>query len=368
MFLGHALGDALGAPHEFPPYGEYTGELTSRIVKKSQWQPTKYSAIGQVTDDTEMAMSLLYSMEDGFSEERTIQEYMKWASNDGYPGQVAFLGKATRNLFAGVKTLKGYEGRYKKEFSKRSKEDAQSNGALMRAYPLVFVPKSVISKDVSLSNPSSVTIELIEIYISAVDMALRGATKDAIIMSSDKMITKPSIRESFDQAVRGEFRDITKNRGWALHGFYCAFWGLIHFNDYASAVNAIICLSPVEGQSAPMCKVGDGPFYHKNKDSIGDTDTNAAIAGALIGAYYGLSEMCHDPVTKYNLSVLLTADPNDTSYSENVIGRPDRYHTTLNNVNNLVNIASKLYKKTHGSSLPSASPEVRNLLDELGEK
>ena len=25
--LGHALGDALGAPHEFRPYGTYTGKL-----------------------------------------------------------------------------------------------------------------------------------------------------------------------------------------------------------------------------------------------------------------------------------------------------------------------------------------------------
>ena len=41
---------------------------------------------------------------------------------------------------------------------------------------------------------------------------------------------------------------------------------------------------------------------------VGDTDTNAAIAGALLGAFYGLGEIRSDPVINTNVEILLECD------------------------------------------------------------
>ena len=115
--------------------------------------------------------------------------------------------------------------------------------------------------------------------------------------------------------------------------FYCVFWGFTQFDSYQTAINAIICLSPKQGEIAQICKhKRDGPV------KLGDTDTNAAIAGALLGAYYGVLNMCNDPTSKQNLRVLLHANPNLGD-----IKRPRRYTMNGHNFKKLVKIALTLY-------------------------
>ena len=51
---------------------------------------------------------------------------------------------------------------------------------------------------------------------------------------------------AFKQACNGEFRDVTRCRGHIVHAFYCAFWGLFQFDNYKTAIDSIISLSPEE--------------------------------------------------------------------------------------------------------------------------
>jgi ADP-ribosyl-[dinitrogen reductase] hydrolase len=360
--LGHALGDALGAPHEFRPYGEYSGHLESPIIRLTQWQGKQVTAVGQVTDDTEMAMALLWSMENGFSEDRTVKEYMHWANS-----KIPFMGKNTKVLFYGVKTVQGYRKRYAKQFpDEASRERNQSNGVLMRGYVLAFVQPDISNLDASLTNPSRVAVEAVEVYTTAIRMALMGASKQEIMDSASAMITSDVLRTAFDQARNNQFRNVTKDRGWVTHAFYCTFWGFVNFDDYGSAIHAIICLSPKEGETAKICERPGVPTYPKNQDSLGDTDTNAAIAGALLGAYYGIMGMCADPVTAANMQVLIRADPNSGS-----IPRPDRYTMNWNNFLKLSGIAYNLFKKNFGipggyaTTSPSPIPNFSSETEEL---
>ena len=330
--IGHALGDALGAPVEFYPYAHYTGVLNTPIVRYSRAYGKQVSAVGQITDDAEMALVLMDTINSGYTKEKAVVNYMLWANNnyEGCKGNMPFMGKNTRNLFIAPKpTYKLYQNRFKKLYPDEfTKENSQSNGALMRAYPLAFVDDwDIVGTDVVVTNPSELVQRAVFAYIMAVKMALSGDSKEEIKKAVQEMPLDPPILQAFQQACNDEFRDVTHCRGHVSHAFYCAFWGLFHFDDYKTAIDAIISLSPVHGVPAKICEPGK---WKKSEVRIGDTDTNAAIAGALLGAFYGLGGISSDPVTNSNIQVLLECDSRDGD-----IIRPQKYSMSNLNFNTI---------------------------------
>jgi len=288
MIMGGALGDALGAPHEFRfQKKNYDGLLNKPIYFKFQYTPVKNSAVGQVTDDTEMTYALWESIiaNNGFyDKESTILEYMKWART------AWAMGKNTRALFGNIKTIKGYRDRQAK-----LDENGQSNGSLMRCSPLAILDdwRRDTVADCNLTNPNSINRNIGLIYVKALRMALHGKSKKKIIdqiVESATELKIPAISTAVHEAMfrnLGDMKthkDLNENKGWVAHAFHCAVWGLMHFDDYKSAIDAIIL-------------------------RYGDCDTNAAIAGNLLGAYYGFSAMVENIVTKKNIKVLLKCDP-----------------------------------------------------------
>jgi ADP-ribosylglycohydrolase len=273
--LGHAIGDALGAPCEFYPFALYTGVLNTSIVRYSRAYGRQVCPVGQITDDTEMALVLMETLNSGYTKEKAVVNYMLWANNnyEGCKGNMPFMGKNTRNLFIAPKpSYKLYLNRFKKYYpDENTRENSQSNGALMRSYPLAFVEDwDIIHTDVEITNPSKLVQE------------------------------------------NNEFRDVTFCRGHVVHAFYCAFWGLFQFEDYKTAIDAI-------------CEPGN---WKKSQVRVGDTDTNAAIAGALLGAFYGLSTLSSNPVTNSNIKILLECD----SRNGDII-RPQKYSLSNLNIN-----------------------------------
>ena len=73
IILGHALGDALGAPVEFYPYAHYTGILDSPITRYTRAYGKQVAVVGQITDDTEMALILLKTIKDGYTKEKAVE-------------------------------------------------------------------------------------------------------------------------------------------------------------------------------------------------------------------------------------------------------------------------------------------------------
>lgn len=311
--LGHAYGDALGAPYEFPPYPKFTGRLNEPIVKLSRFYPRRVTPPGQITDDTEMAMALLLTLISGFTKEKAVIEYMNWVNNvycrPDCPGNAPFTGTNTRNLFViGAKSKpswKLYQSRYEKTFdSAEKKESSQSNGCLMRAYPLAFqFDDKITEDDVKLTNPSSVSIEAVKTYVLAIRLALLGVSKEDIKLSVRNLLTLPVLIDLYEKAVANQYVNVANNkRGWVGYGFYCAFWAFFNFDNYKDGVDAVVCLGPTEGRQGFICD------SEEKTKSIGDTDTNAAIAGALLGAFYGLQHMCENSELKDDLRVLINVD------------------------------------------------------------
>ena len=338
MILGHALGDALGGPVEFPPFPHYTGILGDPIQRYTRNYGTQKSSVGQITDDTEMTIALIRTIEKGYTQENAIIEYMNWANNkydDSILGKSPFMGENTRKLFIIGKnskpSIKLYNTRFDKCFiNDETKENARSNGPLMRAYPLAFCTSSQIREDVFLTNPSEFVFNVIEIYIIAIRLSLEGENKDTIKKTIINHIKYDEIKIAFKQACSDTFRNVTINRGYIVHAFYCAFWGLFQFDDYKTAIDSIITLGHIENKKAKIAIPGK---WKKQDIILGDTDTNAAITGALLGAYYGLDTICSDEVTKNNIDTLLDCNPND-----NDIKRPCRYFMNNDNYKIFVDI------------------------------
>lgn len=323
IFIGAALGDALGAPHEFKYHhsNKYTGILHHRFKFNSRYQPTKYLVPGQTTDDTEMTLALAHSMirNNGYNKDDVILSYEKWANNS------VLVGVNTRKLFKGVKTVKGYENRYKNMIN--SGEISQSNGSMMRCLPLAFLwDHNVIVTDCSLTNPSPVNIDANTVYINALRLALLGYDRATIFNTIKEISTTVEVRNVLIQVITQQQRDVKgKTKGWVLHSLYCAMWSLLYAPSYQEGIDYIIRLG-------------------------GDTDTNAAISGALLGALFGYDSLTKNNQTKHNIQILLSAD---TKLGD--IPRPEEY--TIGPVNNFLTLTNTFYNKF---AIPNLADKVIN--------
>lgn len=296
-FIALAVGDALGAPHEFRyslALTKYTGKLIYQTELKSRFQGSRKAVVGQITDDTSMSVALLETIvrNQDWLEDQVITAYLKWA-NSGH----SFLGRNTRALFKGIKTLKGYRNRY----AKRDLSEMQSNGSLMRALPLVTLfryhrlvelPTRVIDlaiKDTQLTNPSPVNVDAIRIYMTIAYKILNKIPIEQFITKLSPE-TKP-IQQAVDQALKKQPRDVTILKGWVAHPIYLI----------------VLALKTI------IHKKITGALYPILIDWVirlgGDTDTNAAIVGGILGLYLGYSKLISHPTTHYNVKQVLAADP-----------------------------------------------------------
>lgn len=283
-FIGLAVGDALGAPHEFKYHkkNEYTGYIYIDYELKSRWHDSKVLPAGQVTDDTEMTLTLLNSIlkKGGYDRTDVILSYEKWANS------TSMIGKNTYALFKNVKTLKGYENHYKKLFTDVSEDQwTKSNGSLMRCTPLAFLyDQKIAIEDCKLTNPHPLNIEASFLYVHAIRLLVLGYDNFNVFKYIKENSQIEEIKQVFNDIENKKIRDVTgKTKGYVLNAFFCAFWVLLYYDNYSEAIDFII-------------KLG------------GDTDTNAAISGALMGAKLGFDKLTKEEKTKFNIDKVLNVD------------------------------------------------------------
>jgi len=304
--VGCGLGDALGVPHDFRtsiPVSEYTGTLEFRLKRFNRFKKeTKYTAVGQVSDDTEMMLILsrLLIENRGYDRKSALAAYMEWANHP----TTALMGRNTREIFKGVTTVRGVEARINRL---KRRKTTQSNGALMRCAILVLL-EDRNDEDCTITNPDMTCVQTNQIYLRLVSGAFKGLPKSELrkllditttehMLGSDYkiLVEIPSIiSDTIEKALEGTPRDVTKvGKGWCIHGLYCAIYALFHFDNYRDAIDWTIRLG-------------------------GDTDTNAAIAGALMGAHYGYQAL--EACESENIETLLNCDTSLDDYE-----RPEKW-------------------------------------------
>jgi ADP-ribosylglycohydrolase len=315
MLWGVALGDALGAPHEFAragyPLATYDGTLRHPLVHVSRWKGKRTGVVGQVTDDTEMTLALAAVVAGGegappgYDADAAALAYMAWGATRPFAA-----GHNTRALFFGIKTLRGFRRRHEKlAAGVPAERQSQSNGCLMRCAPLAALgPEAgaeAAARDCELSNPHPVCGDACEVYVRTLAELGAGRPVAAALADAAALAGTPEVaavvRHAADPAAAPRAVGEHAKRGWVLHALWCAF-------------RALARGAAAEGP----------PSFAREIDWVvrlgGDTDTNAAIAGAALGAHLGFARLAAAEPTRANLATL-----REGRYGDGELARPAQY-------------------------------------------
>jgi ADP-ribosylglycohydrolase len=152
---------------------------------------------------------------------------------------------------------------------------SQANGALMRISPLGIFGAGFNLEQVStwaeldadLTHPHPICGQINKLYVMAIAHAVKSGCSNEdlytkIILWAQEQNMENCIKEIVMKAEENPPRDYVHHQGWVVTAFHNSLWQLVH----ASNVKTGIIDTVMRG---------------------GDTDTNAAICGALLGAVYG---------------------------------------------------------------------------------
>ncbi len=271
--LGLAVGDALGMPLE----GMRASEIRKRFgrVRDFLAAPWRMLEAGQWTDDTKMMLCQARSIaaRGGFDLEDTARAFLAWYESGDWRGIGGATYDAMRRLQAGVPAREsGMRG-----------EMAAGNGAAMRIAPLGLLHCLDLARlraDVEASarithdNPEAVAGSLAVAY--AVARAARGDLKPAsLIGDTAAFIGDSRVAERLEMAERFLRQGMESEEALARLGT-----GGYVVETVASAFFSFL-RSPDDLEDTLSRAVGGGL----------DTDTTGAVAGAISGAFNGLSSI-----------------------------------------------------------------------------
>ncbi|MCJ1296923.1 hypothetical protein MMC34_008492 [Xylographa carneopallida] len=300
--LGAAVGDSCGSYLEFQP-----GSITPQIVDKALTMPGGgiwRIAAGQLTDDTELALCLAHGLVEaatfipnessslrhgGLPASCIARWYSKWIASGPFDcGRTcsASMGEAIHHTpdddssDLPASTMTTCAARYSM--------DSKANGALMRLTPLPICYHrctdeqlaELAAADARLSHPSPTCQLANALYTIAIASLIRqphdrSAAMQRVTGHLQRLRAQPSgATEAVSEvegwlaaaqaAARGEavLEDARQQAGFVKHAFTLAFCHLASGSGYEQAVRHVLLAG-------------------------GDTDTNAAIVGGLVGAAVG---------------------------------------------------------------------------------
>jgi ADP-ribosylglycohydrolase/fructose-1,6-bisphosphatase/inositol monophosphatase family enzyme len=245
--LGQVIGDSLGSQVELMSAAEIAREFPHGVRELADGR-RYHTLAGQPTDDSEMALTLARSiiLHGKFVREAVLDAYRDWLQ--------------TRPVDIGATTERGLLGLHTTE--------SESNGSLMRIAPAGIwaagdPPRAAAAarEDSALTHPNPVCVEACAGFAAAIALGVGGGDRAAMLEaalahSSGKAHAAIALGASGTPPA-----DFEKRIGWVL----------------TALQNAFYCLFSSSFEEGLVETVGRG----------GDTDTNAAIAGALLGAAHG---------------------------------------------------------------------------------
>ncbi|MBB5730606.1 ADP-ribosylglycohydrolase family protein [Sphingomonas prati] len=240
--MGAAVGDALGVTFEF----EDAADIPRERFKMVGGGPFDF-APGAASDDTDLLHAVLrsYTGRNQFDADGAVDNMLGWL--DRKPPDVGMQTRYALSCWRDGSTPP-------------DDEDAQGNGGLMRAAAHALACDDGVlaarfaASDTRLTHPSDAAADCSAFYAASVWWAIRGLPPvDSLGRAGDGGPTfKP-----YEAPKRS-------GSGHCLHSLRLALWAFTTAETYEAGMDAVI-------------RAG------------GDTDTNATIAGALLGARFGLA-------------------------------------------------------------------------------
>lgn len=253
--MGQLSGDSLGSLVEFRAADEIR-RLYPDGVRELADGGTWDTLAGQPTDDSEMALMLARSlgMLGRFDAGAVREAYRFWLDSNPFD-----CGGTVRSGLRGTPN-----------------PESQANGALMRISPLgIFGARKNLwdvaawaSQDASLTHPHPICRQASALFAMALTRAVRtGCSPETLyagmLLWAEHLDVEPALRGAILDAAIAPPADYQRHQGWVLIALRNALWQLLH---------------------APCLEEGVVDTVMRG----GDTDTNAAICGALLGAVHGL--------------------------------------------------------------------------------
>jgi len=254
--MGQLAGDALGSQVEFRKGDSIRESFPNGIRELADGGPWNTIA-GQPTDDSEMALMLARTLVEcgTYDPVRVRQAYIFWLHSEPFD--------------CGGTVYRGLTG--KRNF------DSQANGALMRISPLgIFGTIRDVTQvgdwareDAQITHSHRVCQQANALFAMAIAHAIRTGCDGPNLLCeitrwADEMTVEASLCFAITKTPTAPPADYAHQQGWVLIAFHNALWQLAH---------------------APNLEEGVVDTVMRG----GDTDTNAAICGALLGAVHGLN-------------------------------------------------------------------------------
>ncbi len=253
-WLGQLTGDALGSMVEFQRADEIQAKYPEgvRVLAGSRiWN----TIAGQPTDDSEMALMMARSLvERGrYDAEAVLAGYQFWLDSMPFDCGNTIRGALREHLNPG----------------------SEANGAMMRVSPLgIFGAKFDLRQvaewarqDAELTHPNLVCVQVNVLFAMAIAYAIESGASardvyEKVVAWALEMDVAPGLMRVIQAAAVEPPADYHAQMGWVLIALQNVLWQLLHAPNLEEAVVDTVMRG-------------------------GDTDTNAAICGALLGAVYG---------------------------------------------------------------------------------
>ena len=292
--LGALVGDAAGATLEFCGCS-ITEEMATNAMKMPGGGRIRVGP-GQITDDGELTLTLWRSL-NSFDTSHIVpiltlmKGYKDWYESCpfdmGRTCGIAFETFYDYFLGRNITTIQAC-----KDIINNINAHSEANGAMMRATAIAtWIAKNPTAdiqngvecakEDSRLSHPSIVCQEVNAIYVYAIINLLRGKSSVETLHLTTEFVTNSITSEKvkswfFNESLDITHLDATKQIGHVRWGFVLAMYFL---RNPAVSYEDAIKITLMKG---------------------GDTDTNAAIVGGLVGAYQSIPEYMLKPVLEFD--------------------------------------------------------------------
>ncbi|NMM97990.1 ADP-ribosylglycohydrolase family protein [Bifidobacterium olomucense] len=311
--LGLAIGDALGMPTQsMSPEtirAEYGNAPIRTFIEASARQPIAANMqAGSVTDDTEQALLLANQLIDG-NGELDIRQYacalLNWEADMKAKGSLDLLGPSTKRALeqfqAGVAVEQtGILG--------------TTNGGAMRACPIGIANRpgphlaEIARRSSIVTHNTRQGLESTMLVAAAVSYGINGAAPVEALLLACNFVTAYLAMRQFEGLDTGHWSakaSVIARARWAIN------WARDHIGDnaadlydhdmFAQHLRDLIGTSVEANESVPAACAIIARYAERPYDALvvaanlgGDTDTIAAISGAILGACHGASALPAD--------------------------------------------------------------------------
>ena len=258
--FGFAIGDAMGVPFEFKTRGSFHCKGFTEYGTHNQ-------QLGTWSDDTSMVLATLDALSNAKPSSKDdwliamMKNFEKWCFENAFTAHDNVFD-CGNTIYGAIKRFHNgtniHECGYNQEYN-------NGNGALMRIFPLAFLDVSdkQIDACAGLTHSNDFNLLCCEYYIKMFRYMVLGDKSEEKTLLADIQYLKSLSEEDI------------KSSGYVFDTLKASLWSFCTSNSYTEAILKAVNLGE-------------------------DTDTIAALTGALAGGYYGFSENVGVSITMFH--------------------------------------------------------------------